>query len=68
MSYFQDWLSASFKPCILVYCTEKAKKIIAQNNLSPSEFLRPFGDFRGKKIQIQFNDKEKEPIIINNLS
>ena len=66
MSYFQDWLSASFKPCILVYCTEKAKKIIAQNNLSPSEFLRPFGDFRGKKIQIQFNDKEKEPIIINN--
>ena len=65
-SYFQDWLSAAFKPCILVYCTEKAKKIIAQNNLSPSEFLRPFGDFRGKKIQIQFNDKEKEPVIINN--
>ena len=66
MSYFQDWLSATFKPCTLVYCTEKAKKIIAQNNLSPSEFLRPFGDFRGKKIQIQFNDKEKEPISINN--
>ena len=66
MSYFQDWLSVSFKPCTLVYCTEKAKKIIAQNNLSPAEFLRPFGDFRGKKIQIQFNDKEKEPITINN--
>ena len=66
MSYFQDWLSVSFKPCTLVYCTEKAKKIIAQNNLSPAEFLRPFGDFRGKKIQIQFNDKEKEPIAINN--
>ena len=66
MSYFQDWLSISFKPCTLVYCTEKAKKIIAQNNLSPAEFLRPFGDFRGKKIQIQFNDKEKEPITINN--
>ena len=65
-SYFQDWLSAAFKPCTLVYCTEKAKKIIAQNNLSPSEFLRPFGDFRGKKIQIQFNDKEKETIVLNN--
>ena len=66
MSYFQDWLSISFKPCTLVYCTEKAKKIIAQNNLSPAEFLRPFGDFRGKKFQIQFNDKEKEPTTINN--
>ena len=65
-SYFQDWLSSSFKPCTLVYCTEKAKEIIAKNNLSPSEFLRPFGDFRGKKIQIQFNEKEKEPITINN--
>ena len=66
MSYFQDWLSISFKPCTLVYCTEKAKKIIAQNNLTPAEFLRPFGDFRGKKVQILFNDKEKEPITINN--
>ena len=65
-SYFQDWLSSSFRPCCLVYCTEKAKKIIAKNNLTPSEFLRPFGDFRGKKIKIQFNDKEKEPTTINN--
>ena len=65
MSYFQDWLASAFKPCTLVYCTEKAKKIIAKNNLSPSEFLRPLGDFRGKKIQISF-EKEKEPIIINN--
>ena len=66
MSYFQDWLSTAFKPCSLVYCTEKAKHIIAKNNLTPSEFLRPVGDFRGKKIQIQFNEKEKEPITINN--
>ena len=28
--------------------------------------MRPFGDFRGKKIQIQLNDKEKEPTILNN--
>ena len=60
MSFFQDWLSSSFKPCALVYCTEQAKSIIAKNNLTPSEFLRPFGDFRGKKIQIHFNEKEKE--------
>ena len=67
MSFFQDWLTNTFKPCALVYCTEKGKKIIAKNNLSPSEFLRPIGDFHGKKIQIQFkNEKEKEPSIINN--
>ena len=66
MSYFQDWLASAFKPCTLVYCTEKAKKIIDQNNLTPSEFLRPFGDFRGKKIQMQFNDKDKEPAVITN--
>ena len=69
MAYFQDWLSKSFKPCCNVLCSEKAKEIIAQNNLTPSEFLRPFGDFRGKKLQIQFNEKEKdkEPISLNDL-
>ena len=65
-SYFQNWLSYSFRPCCLVYCTESAKKIIAKNNLTPSEFLRPFGDFRGKTIKIQFNEKEKEPTTIDN--
>ena len=65
MSYFQDWLSKSFKPCCIVLCSDKAREIIAQNNLTPSEFLRPFGDFRGKKLQIQFNEKDKEPISLN---
>ena len=69
MSYFQDWLSKSFKPCCNVLCSKKAREIISQNDLTPSEFLRPFGDFRGKKLQIQFNDKEKdkdkEPISLN---
>ena len=65
MSYFQDWLSKSFKPCCNVLCSDKAKEIIAHNNLTPSEFLRPFGDFRGKKLQIQFNEKDKEPISLN---
>ena len=67
MSYFQDWLSKSYKPCCIVISSDKAKQIIAENNLTPSEFLRPFGDFRGKKIQIQFTEKEKdrEPISLN---
>lgn len=65
MSYFQDWLASAFKPCILVNWHKKTKNIIAKNNLSLSEFLRPLDDFRGKKIQISFK-KEKEPIIINN--
>ena len=67
MSYFQDWLSKSFKPCCNVLCSKKAREIIAKNNLTPSEFLRPFGDFRGKRLQIQFTekDKEKEPISLN---
>ena len=63
---FQDWVADSFRPCCLVYCSEPAKKIIGKNNLTPSEFLRPFGDFRGKKVSIQFNEKDKEPITINN--
>ena len=65
MSYFQDWLAKSFKPCCLVLCSDKAKELISQNNLTPSEFLRPFGDFRGKRLQIQFNEKDKEPISLN---
>ena len=68
-TYFQDWLSKSFKPCCNVLCSDKAKEIIAKNNLTPSEFLRPFGDFRGKKFQFPLNekDKEKEPISLNDL-
>jgi len=63
---FQDWIADSFRPCCLVYCSEPAKQIIGKNNLTPSEFLRPFGDFRGKKVSIQLNEKDKEPITINN--
>ena len=63
---FQDWVTDSFRPCCLVYCSETAKKIIGKNNLTPSEFLRPFGDFRGKKVTIQFNEKDKEPITMTN--
>ena len=67
-TYFNDWLSDVFKPCTLVFSTEKAKQIISKNNLSPADFLRPFGDFRGKRITITFNEKEKEIITMNNFS
>ena len=66
MSSFQDWLSASFRPCALVFCSEEARKIIGINNLSPSEFLRPFGDFRNKQILFNENEKGKDQITIKN--
>ena len=57
-TYFQEWLSETFKPCILVYCTDLAKKSIKKNNLSPADFLRPLGDFTGKKIEVPFPESE----------
>ena len=57
-TYFQEWLSETFKPCILVYSSDLAKASIKKNNLSPADFLRPMGDFTGKKIEILLNDSE----------
>ena len=57
-TYFQEWLSETFKPCILVYSTDLAKNSIKKNNLSPSDFLRPLGDFTGKKLELPFPESE----------
>ena len=57
-TYFQEWLSETFKPSILVYSTELAKNSIKKNNLSPADFLRPLGDFTGKKIETPFSESE----------
>ena len=57
-TYFQEWLSETFKPCILVYSSELAKISIKKNNLSPADFLRPLGDFTGRKIELSLNDSE----------
>ena len=57
-TYFQEWISETLKPCILVYSSELAKSSIKKNNLSPSDFLRPLGDFSGKKIDIPFSESE----------
>ena len=60
-TYFQEWLSETFKPCILVYSSEIAKASIKKNNLSPADFLRPLGDFTGKKIETPFIETDKIP-------
>ena len=60
-TYFQEWLSETFKPCILVYSSELAKASIKKNNLSPADFLRPLGDFTGMKIETPFIEKDKIP-------
>ena len=57
-TYFRDWLNNIYKPCALVYSSEKAKKVIFKNNISPAEFLRPLGDFQGRQISYPFNEKE----------
>ena len=38
-TYFRDWVFNTYKPCGIVYATEKSKNIIKKNNLSPADFL-----------------------------
>ena len=64
-TYFRDWLYTIYKPCILVYSSEKVKQLFNKNNLSPADFLRPLGDFKGRQITYPIN--EKENINVSNL-
>ena len=57
ISYLQNWLTEIYKPCGIVYSSDLAAKAIKKNNLSPADFLRPFGDFKGKKIDLSFQEK-----------
>lgn len=54
---FQDYITKLFTPSCIVYSTEEVKKSIQKNNLSPAEFLRPFGNFTGYNINFSFADK-----------
>lgn len=56
-SYFVDYINKIFTPSCIVYSTEEVKKSILKNNLSPAEFLRPFGNFSGYNINFSFSDK-----------
>jgi len=51
--YFYNWLSNIFLPCGIVYSSQNAKNILSKNNITPSQFLRPFGDLKG--IPLYFN-------------
>ncbi len=51
--YFYNWLTNIFLPCGIVYSSQNAKNILSKNNLTPSQFLRPFGDLKG--IPLSFN-------------
>lgn len=39
------YIKENFYPTGIVFSTEKAKQIIGKNNVTPSQFLRPFGIF-----------------------
>jgi len=54
---FIEWIREMLTPCCIVYSTNKAKIIMNKNNLSPSEFLRPFGDFTGYSVNFTVSEK-----------
>ena len=65
------YIKENFYPTGIVFSTDKAKEIIGKNNITPSEFLRPFGifpkvDFRLgnfstsiQNFRLDFYDSEK---------
>ena len=59
-NYLQNWLTEIFKPCAIVYSSDLAEKAIKKNNLTPADFIRPFADLKGKKIEIPFQEKTNQ--------
>ena len=57
VSYLQNWLTEIFTPCAIVYSSDLAFNSIKKNNLTPGDFIRPFGDFKGRKIELFAYDK-----------
>ena len=56
---FIAFIKENFTPNGIVFSTEKAKKIIGKNNLTPAQFLRPFGIFP----KVEFNTETSKTII-----
>jgi len=54
---FLDWITQIYVPTCIVYSTELAKATIAKNNLTPAEFLRPFGHLMNTTISFIVSDK-----------
>ena len=59
---FYPWIINTFSPTSLVLSTPNAQKILGKNFLSPSQFLRPFGDLRGLPLKFTFGEKYQNTI------
>ena len=51
--YFKNWFEENFLPSGIVFSTKRAKKIFEKNNLTPSQFLRPFGIMKDYIINVK---------------
>lgn len=59
---FYSWIAKTFSPTSLVFSSQNAQTIIGKNSLSPSQFLRPFGDLSGTQLNFSFNEKYQNTI------
>ena len=57
ISYLQNWLTETLSPCALVFSSDSATNSIKKNKLTPADFIRPFCDFKERKIEIFSYDK-----------
>ena len=54
---FYPWILKTFPPTSLVFSSPNAQKILGKNFLSPSHFMRPFGDLSGTSLVFMFSEK-----------
>ena len=54
---FYSWLKNTFPPICLILSSSNAQKILDKNCLSPSQFMRPFGDLKDTSLKFSFGDK-----------
>ena len=54
---FYPWILNLFAPTCLVFSSPSSQKILGKNFLSPSQFMRPFGDLSGTSLVFMFNEK-----------
>ena len=59
---FLSWLTNTFSPTSLVLSSPNAERILGKNYLSPSQFMRPFGDLRGTPLKFNFGEKYQNTI------
>ena len=59
-NHFKKWIENTFLPCGIVFSTKSSKEIIEKNNITPSQFIRPFGDNITLEIKIKDNNYNNE--------